>query len=72
MTFTRSLPVNETETAQMVAQLSGIAPQRALLAQLPFIDDVDAAMEELAAQRAGQQDGEVRKEKENPVLRYNT
>ena len=66
MTFTRSLPVNETETAQMVAQLSGIAPQRALLAQLPFIDDVDAAMEELAAQRAGQQDGEVRKEKENP------
>ena len=50
----------------MVAQFSGIAPQRALLAQLPFIDDVDAAMEELAAQRAGQQDGEVRKEKENP------
>lgn len=69
MTFTRSLPVNETETAQMVAQLSGIAPQRALLAQLPFIDDVDAAMEELAAQRAQEAErqlGEGREEKENP------
>ena len=69
MTFTRSLPVNETETAQMVAQLSGIAPQRALLAQLPFIDDVDAAMEELAAQRAQKAErqlGEGREEKENP------
>ena len=66
MTFTRSLPVNETETAQMVAQLSGIAPQRALLAQLPFIDDVDAAMEELAAQRAQEAErrsGEGREEK---------
>ena len=69
MTFTRSLPVNEMETAQMVAQLSGIAPQRALLAQLPFIDDVDAAMEELAAQRAQEAErqlGEGREEKENP------
>lgn len=69
MTFTRSLPVNETETAQMVAQLSGIAPQRALLAQLPFIDDVDAAMEELAAQRAQEAErrsGEGWAEKENP------
>ena len=51
MTFTRALPVNETETAQMVAQLAGIAPQRTLLAQLPFIEDVDAAMDELCAQR---------------------
>ena len=53
MTFTRALPVNETETAQMVAQLSGIAPQRALLAQLPFIDDVDAAVAQLREEKSG-------------------
>lgn len=53
MTFTRSLPVNETETAQMVAQLSGIAPQRTLLAQLPFIDDVDAAVAQLREEKSG-------------------
>ena len=35
----------------MVAQLAGIVPQRTLLAQLPFIEDVDAAMDELCAQR---------------------
>lgn len=47
ITFTRALPVNETEIAAMVAQLSGIVPQRALLAQLPFIEDVDEAVAEL-------------------------
>lgn len=51
MTFTRSLPVNETEVAQMVAQLDGLAPRRTLLAQLPFIEDVDEAMQELDAQK---------------------
>lgn len=51
MTFTRSLPVNETEVAQMVAQLDGLAPRRALLSQLPFIDDVEEAELELAAQK---------------------
>ena len=51
MTFTRSLPVNETEVAQMVAQLDGLAPRRTLLAQLPFIEDVEEAMQELDAQK---------------------
>ena len=37
----------------MVAQLSGIAPQRALLAQLPFIDDVDAAVVQLREEKSG-------------------
>ena len=49
--FTRSLPVNETEVASMVAQLSGIAPQKALLGQLPFIQDVNEAMNELDKER---------------------
>lgn len=47
ITFTRSLPVNAPEIAAMVAQLSGIAPQKRLLGQLPFIDDVDKAVKEL-------------------------
>ena len=49
--FTRSLPVNETEVAAMVAQLSGIAPQKTLLAQIPFVQDVDEAMAELDKER---------------------
>ena len=52
ITFTRGLPVNETEIAAMVAQLTGIAPQRALLSQLPFIEDVDEAVAELDAEKA--------------------
>jgi SPP1 family phage portal protein len=51
ITFTRSLPVNETEIAAMVAQLSGIAPQKTLLGQLPFIEDVDEAVAELEAEK---------------------
>lgn len=51
ITFTRSLPVNETEIAGMVSQLSGIVPQKTLLAQVPFIDDVDKAAEELEEER---------------------
>ena len=47
ITFTRSLPVNETEVAAMVAQLTGIVPQRALLAKIPFVQDVDKAVKEL-------------------------
>lgn len=47
ITFTRSLPVNAAEIATMVAQLSGIAPQKKLLGQLPFIEDVDEAVKEL-------------------------
>lgn len=52
ITFTRSLPVNETEIAAMVAQLSGIAPQKTLLAQLPFIENVDEAVKELEEEQA--------------------
>ncbi len=52
MTFTRSLPVNETEVAQMVAQLDGIVPRRTLLAQLPFVENVDEALAALAQEQA--------------------
>lgn len=56
MTFTRSLPVNESETAQMVAQLSGMVPRRLLLAQLPFVEDANAALEELRGEQRAQRE----------------
>jgi SPP1 family phage portal protein len=49
MTFTRSLPVNESEAAQMVAQLDGIVPRRMLLTQLHFVEDAEAAAIEMEA-----------------------
>lgn len=51
ISFTRSLPVNETELAAMVAQLNGLVPHRTLLSRLPFVEDVDKAMDELDAER---------------------
>ena len=56
MTFTRSLPVNESEAAQMVAQLSGIVPRRMLLEQLPFVDDAQNAMRELQLENGAPQE----------------
>ena len=52
MTFTRSLPVNESEAAAMVRQLDGLVPRRILMTQLPFVEDADAAMEELRGEQA--------------------
>lgn len=47
ITFTRNLPVNETEIASMVTQLSGQVPASILLSQLPFVKDSEKAIEEL-------------------------
>ena len=38
--FTRSLPVNEVEQAQIVSQLHGIVPDEQLLPQLSFLRDM--------------------------------
>ena len=43
MTFTRSLPVNESEAAEMVAMLHGIVPDEVLFTQLPFMEGIEAA-----------------------------
>ena len=45
-TFTRGLPKNLLEISQIVANLWGKVSKKTLLAQVPFVDDVD---EELAA-----------------------
>lgn len=51
MSFRRSLPVNDTEIAQMVATLQGIVPDNLLLAQVPFVEDVTGAIDDLAKQK---------------------
>lgn len=53
--FTRSLPVNEIERAQVVSELRDIVPLRTLFGQLPFISDPDAAAEEIERKRREEQ-----------------
>jgi SPP1 family phage portal protein len=50
--FTRNLPQNVTETIQLVNSLHGVVSDKTLLAQLPFIDDIDAELEEIKNQKA--------------------
>lgn len=45
--FSRALPVNEAEVAQMVSELNGLIPDDILLSLLPFIDDPKAAAEQM-------------------------
>ena len=52
MVFTRALPVNELETAQMVQALNGIVPAEILLAQVPFVEDAQAAAEKMRVDAA--------------------
>lgn len=47
----RNLPVNLTETIQLVNSLKGIVSDKTLLAQLPFIDDVNAEIEAVNEQK---------------------
>ena len=47
ITFTRNLPSNDTEIANMVSTLSGKVSRETLLAQLPFVEDVEAEIQRL-------------------------
>ncbi len=60
MTFTRSLPVNELEVAQTVQAYSGLVPDELLLSQVPFVSDVQAALDKLAEQK----ENEVKRQRE--------
>lgn len=51
ISFTRNLPVNITETIQLVNALKGTVSDKTLLAQLPFIDDIEAELEALNKQK---------------------
>ena len=49
--FVRNLPINLTETIQLVNSLKGTVSDATLLAQLPFIDDVQAELEAVQKQK---------------------
>ena len=49
--FTRALPVNEVERAQLVSELRDVVPLDILLGQLPFVDNPEAAAEKVRAQQ---------------------
>lgn len=49
--FIRNLPINITETIQLVNSLKGTVSDKTLLAQLPFINDIEAELEALQKQK---------------------
>lgn len=51
ITFTRNLPTNETEIANMVSTLDNIVSNKTLLAQLPFVENVDDELDRLKTQK---------------------
>ena len=53
ITFSRNMPQNLVELAQMVGGLKGIVSDETLIALLPFVDDVTMEMERLAEQSEG-------------------
>lgn len=51
ITFTRSLPANETEIAQLVMNLKDVVSQKTLLSLLPFVEDVKSEIERVNNQK---------------------
>ena len=49
--FTRNIPSNDTDIANMVNTLSGIVSDETLLAQIPFVEDVEAELERIKEQK---------------------
>ena len=45
ISFVRNLPINLTETIQLINSLKGTVSDATLLAQLPFITDIQAELE---------------------------
>lgn len=60
MQFTRSLPVNELETSQMINNLRDMVPADLLLARLPFVEDPAAAAEEMEQRQEQESEREAR------------
>lgn len=49
--FTRNIPSNETDIANMVNTLKDIVSEETLLAQIPFVDDVQTELEKVKKER---------------------
>lgn len=50
-TFYKNLPDNDEEIVEIVNKLNGIVSTRTLLQQIPFIEDVDAEMDDIAKEK---------------------
>lgn len=50
--FTRNLPTDLSDTVTAINQLRGLVSEETLLAQLPFIDNVEAELERISKERA--------------------
>lgn len=62
--FTRNLPVNDAEIANMVSTLEGIVSNETLLSQISFVEDVNAELDKIKKQK------EENPLYNNPVLMY--
>lgn len=51
ITFTRNLPTNDTEIASVVSTLSGIVSNETLLAQIPFVEDVQNELDRVESEK---------------------
>lgn len=51
ITFTRNIPADEAALINMINSLKGTVSDETLLAQLPFIDDVEVELEKVKAQK---------------------
>ena len=49
--FTRNIPSNDTDIADMVNTLKDIVSEETLLAQIPFVEDVQAELERVKSER---------------------
>ncbi len=49
--FYKNLPDNDEEIVDMVSRLNGIVSTRTLLKQIPFIEDVDAEIDDIAEEK---------------------
>lgn len=47
ITFTRNIPINEDDVANMIKNLNGIVSKKTLVSQLPFVEDADKEMNQL-------------------------
>lgn len=51
ITFTRDIPTNETEIADVVQKLAGVVSKETLLTQIPFITDTSAELERIEREK---------------------
>lgn len=66
ITFSKNLPTNYTDIIDAVVKLKGITSDKTILKQIPFVEDVEAELEELEKQ--AERDADLYGFKNNPEL----